>query len=105
MLRVGADAVRRLDQFLRDLAVDARRADIEAGGEEEAAALEIELDLGVHRHLVRELDLPPARGVDRPATIKADIPVDKPFPRHRGDPDLVAKRHEILNLLGFEAAW
>ncbi len=54
--------MRRLDQFLRDLAVDARRADIEAGGEEEAAALEIELDLGVHRHLVRELDLPPARG-------------------------------------------
>jgi NitT/TauT family transport system ATP-binding protein len=42
---------------------------------------------------------------DRPAIIKADIPVDKPFPRHRGDPDLVAKRHEILNLLGFEAAW
>ena len=42
---------------------------------------------------------------DRPATIKADICLDKPYPRHRGDPDLVAKRHEILNLLGLETAW
>ena len=41
---------------------------------------------------------------DRPAAIKADIRVDKPFPRHRGDPDLVAKRQEILKLLGFEPA-
>jgi len=42
---------------------------------------------------------------DRPAMIKADIRLDKPYPRHRGDPDLVAKRHEILNLLGLETAW
>jgi NitT/TauT family transport system ATP-binding protein len=42
---------------------------------------------------------------ERPASIKADIRVDKPYPRHRGDPELVAGRHEILNLLGFESAW
>ena len=41
---------------------------------------------------------------ERPAVIKADIRVDKPYPRHRGDADLVAKRQEILKLLGFEAA-
>jgi NitT/TauT family transport system ATP-binding protein len=42
---------------------------------------------------------------DRPASIKADIRIDKPCPRHRGDADLVTKRREILGLLGFEAAW
>jgi NitT/TauT family transport system ATP-binding protein len=42
---------------------------------------------------------------DRPASIKADIRVDRPYPRHRGDPELVARRQEILNLLGLEAAW
>jgi NitT/TauT family transport system ATP-binding protein len=42
---------------------------------------------------------------ERPASIKADIAVDKPYPRHRGDPELVAKRRDILNLLVFEAAW
>ena len=42
---------------------------------------------------------------DRPASIKADIRIDKPYPRHRGDADLVTKRREILGLLGFEAAW
>ena len=42
---------------------------------------------------------------ERPAAVKADIRLDKPYPRHRGDPDLVAKRQEILGLLGFEAAW
>jgi NitT/TauT family transport system ATP-binding protein len=42
---------------------------------------------------------------ERPAVVKADIRLDKPYPRHRGDPDLVAKRQEILGLLGFEAAW
>jgi NitT/TauT family transport system ATP-binding protein len=41
----------------------------------------------------------------RPATVRADIFVDKPYPRHRDDPDLVARRHEILGLLGFESAW
>ncbi|ACB95679.1 ABC transporter ATP-binding protein [Beijerinckia indica] len=42
---------------------------------------------------------------DRPARIKADIRVDKPYPRHRDDPELVARRHEILGLLGYEADW
>jgi len=42
---------------------------------------------------------------ERPAAVKADIRLDKPYPRHRGDPDLVAKRQEILGLLGFEAVW
>jgi len=42
---------------------------------------------------------------ERPAKVKADIRVDKAYPRHRGDPDLMAKRHEILALLGFEASW
>jgi NitT/TauT family transport system ATP-binding protein len=42
---------------------------------------------------------------ERPAAIKADIRVDKPYPRHRGDPELVERRHDILKLLGFESAW
>ena len=42
---------------------------------------------------------------ERPAAMKADIRLEKPYPRHRGDPDLVAKRQDILGLLGFEAAW
>jgi NitT/TauT family transport system ATP-binding protein len=42
---------------------------------------------------------------DRPATIKADIAVDLPFPRHRGDPRLAELRREILGLLGLDANW
>jgi len=42
---------------------------------------------------------------ERPASIKADIRIDKPYPRHRGDAELVARRQEILELLGFAAAW
>jgi NitT/TauT family transport system ATP-binding protein len=42
---------------------------------------------------------------DRPAAIKADIQIDRPYPRHRGDSDLVTTRREILGLLGFEVAW
>ncbi|WP_374545267.1 ABC transporter ATP-binding protein [Rhodoblastus sp.] len=41
----------------------------------------------------------------RPASIKADIAIDKPYPRHRDDPDLVARRREILTLLGLDASW
>jgi NitT/TauT family transport system ATP-binding protein len=41
----------------------------------------------------------------RPASIKADIVIDKPYPRHRDDPDLVARRREILSLLGLDASW
>jgi NitT/TauT family transport system ATP-binding protein len=39
---------------------------------------------------------------DRPATVKADIAVDSPYPRQRDDPKLVTLRREILGLLGLE---
>ena len=42
---------------------------------------------------------------DRPARVKAEVPVDLPFPRHRGDPRLAELRHEILALLGLDASW
>jgi NitT/TauT family transport system ATP-binding protein len=42
---------------------------------------------------------------ERPASVKADIRLDKPYPRHRDDPDLVARRREILGLLRLEASW
>jgi NitT/TauT family transport system ATP-binding protein len=42
---------------------------------------------------------------DRPASIKADLPVDLPYPRHRGDPYLAALRREVLGLLGLDATW
>lgn len=37
---------------------------------------------------------------DRPAAIRADIPVERPYPRHRDDPELVRLRREILGILG-----
>lgn len=42
---------------------------------------------------------------ERPARIKADIRVDRPFPRHRGDPHLADLRRQILGLLGLDATW
>ncbi|CEJ14288.1 Aliphatic sulfonates import ATP-binding protein SsuB [bacterium YEK0313] len=42
---------------------------------------------------------------DRPARIKAEITVDRPYPRHRGDPHLAKLRHEVLGLLGLDATW
>jgi NitT/TauT family transport system ATP-binding protein len=42
---------------------------------------------------------------DRPARIKADIAVDRPYPRHRGDPELAELRRHILGLLGLDATW
>ncbi|WP_076862669.1 ABC transporter ATP-binding protein [Bradyrhizobium mercantei] len=42
---------------------------------------------------------------DRPARIKADIAVGRPYPRHRGDPHLAGLRKQILGLLGLEATW
>ncbi|UGA45183.1 ABC transporter ATP-binding protein [Bradyrhizobium quebecense] len=42
---------------------------------------------------------------DRPARIKADIAVTRPYPRHRGDPYLADLRKQILGLLGLEATW
>jgi ABC-type nitrate/sulfonate/bicarbonate transport system ATPase subunit len=37
---------------------------------------------------------------DRPAHIKAEFTMDKPYPRHRDDPHLIALRREILSALG-----
>ncbi|MGY3616732.1 ABC transporter ATP-binding protein [Bradyrhizobium sp. USDA 10063] len=42
---------------------------------------------------------------DRPARVKADIKVDRPYPRHRGDPYLADLRRQILGLLGLDATW
>ncbi len=42
---------------------------------------------------------------DRPARIKADMRIERPYPRHRDDPELVALRRDILGLLGLEAIW
>ena len=42
---------------------------------------------------------------DRPARIKADIVVNRPYPRHRGDPHLAGLRKQILGLLGLDATW
>jgi NitT/TauT family transport system ATP-binding protein len=42
---------------------------------------------------------------DRPARIKADIAVGRPYPRHRGDPRLAELRRNILGLLGLDATW
>ncbi len=42
---------------------------------------------------------------DRPARIKADIAVNRPYPRHRGDPYLADLRKQILGLLGLDAIW
>jgi NitT/TauT family transport system ATP-binding protein len=39
---------------------------------------------------------------DRPARIKADVAVDRPYPRHRDDPQLIASRRHVLALLGLE---
>jgi NitT/TauT family transport system ATP-binding protein len=42
---------------------------------------------------------------DRPARVTADITVDRPYPRHRGDPHLAELRRQILELLGLDATW
>lgn len=42
---------------------------------------------------------------DRPAHVKADIAVDLPYPRHRGDPRIAELRRQILGLLGLDATW
>ena len=41
----------------------------------------------------------------RPACIRAEIALDRPYPRHRDDPALVAHRHKVLELLGLESTW
>jgi len=42
---------------------------------------------------------------NRPARIKADLAVDLPYPRHRGDIRLAELRRTILGLLGLDATW
>jgi NitT/TauT family transport system ATP-binding protein len=42
---------------------------------------------------------------NRPARIAADLPVDLPYPRHRGDPRLAELRRQALSLLGLDASW
>ncbi|WJR80420.1 ABC transporter ATP-binding protein [Bradyrhizobium sp. NP1] len=42
---------------------------------------------------------------ERPARIKADIRVQRPHLRHRGDPYLAELRRQILSLLGLDATW
>jgi NitT/TauT family transport system ATP-binding protein len=41
----------------------------------------------------------------RPARIVADLSVDLPYPRHRGDPRLAELRREALGHLGLAATW
>jgi NitT/TauT family transport system ATP-binding protein len=40
---------------------------------------------------------------DRPATVRADLRVELPYPRHRDDGELVRLRREVLALLGLES--
>jgi NitT/TauT family transport system ATP-binding protein len=42
---------------------------------------------------------------NRPARVTADIAVDRPYPRHRGDPRLAELRHHLLELLGLAQSW
>ncbi|AJE97183.2 ABC transporter [Pandoraea apista] len=41
----------------------------------------------------------------RPAKIVAELRVDLPYPRHRGDPRITELRHEALRHLGLDASW
>lgn len=41
----------------------------------------------------------------RPARIVAELRVDLPYPRHRGDARLTELRHEALRHLGLDASW
>ena len=42
---------------------------------------------------------------ERPARVKAELIVDRPYPRHRDDAKLVELRREALELLGHRADW
>lgn len=42
---------------------------------------------------------------ERPARIVAELRVDRPYPRHRGDSHLVGLRHELFRNLGLAATW
>jgi NitT/TauT family transport system ATP-binding protein len=41
----------------------------------------------------------------RPARIVAELRVDLPYPRHRGDARITELRHEALRHLGLDASW
>ncbi|HTH60884.1 MAG TPA: ABC transporter ATP-binding protein [Paraburkholderia sp.] len=41
----------------------------------------------------------------RPARVTAELRVDLPYPRHRGDPDFAGLRREALHHLGLDASW
>lgn len=42
---------------------------------------------------------------ERPASIKDELRVELPYPRHRGDPRLAELRHRALALLGLGQSW
>ncbi|MDB6141881.1 MAG: ABC-type nitrate/sulfonate/bicarbonate transport system, ATPase component [Pseudomonas sp.] len=42
---------------------------------------------------------------DRPAAIKAQLTIERPYPRHRDDPYLVDLRRQIMGLLGLGESW
>ncbi|WP_217446662.1 ABC transporter ATP-binding protein [Cupriavidus basilensis] len=42
---------------------------------------------------------------ERPARITAEIKIDRDYPRHRDDPELIRLRREILGLLGLGQGW
>ena len=42
---------------------------------------------------------------ERPARVVADVSVDRPYPRGRGDQYLVELRHHLLDLLGLGSNW
>ena len=42
---------------------------------------------------------------ERPAFVKADKTIDRPYPRRRDDPYLIGLRREILDLLSLAASW
>ena len=50
--------MRRLDQCLRDIAIDLRETDIEARAQEIGTALKNQINLGIDRWLGRKDDLP-----------------------------------------------
>lgn len=42
---------------------------------------------------------------ERPARAKAEVVNDLPYPRHRGDPQLLQLRHQVFRHLGLDATW
>jgi sulfonate transport system ATP-binding protein len=42
---------------------------------------------------------------ERPAHVMVEIAVERPYPRHRGDPHLAMLRHRVLEELGLAETW